>query len=235
MATVNHSKLATQIVYFDVEGRENLEEVLRVLQRVLKKREELRPLKIVILTAHGEGPVIAYNELRKYEPKIIAVTFPPSFSVKRVNGDRYFPKISENILKFFKGIEIDVVVPPTLPFDFIDGMEAHNQQVKLVRDTISIFGAGFALCIQAVLRACDMGRIESGERVIAVSGDTAGLFIASTTGKFLNGKGGIAIQEIFCKPRGLNISRPTPPRPMLIEGATKSDMGDEASLGLKKS
>jgi hypothetical protein len=133
------------------------------------------------------------------------------FSVKEANGEgRYYPKISQDILHFFNGVKIDVVVPPSLPFDLIDGMDAHNQQVKLISQTISMFGSGFELCVQAVLRTCDVGLLDEGELVIAMSGDTAGLFVASTTSHFLNKANGLQVQEIFCKPRNLTISRPAP-------------------------
>jgi hypothetical protein len=65
--------------------------------------------------------------------------------------------------------------------------------------------------------ACDLGEVELGERVIAISGDCAAILTASTTSKFLT-KDGISINEIFCKPRTLTIARPVPvPKPMVIE------------------
>ena len=211
MATMNNNKTCAQIVYFDSEGRQNLEEVLRVVKKALKKREELRTLKIVIFTAEGQGPAMAYNMLREFRPKIIAVTFPVHFSVKRSDGEgRLFPRIREDIRDFFNGVKIEVVVPPSLPFDEIGGLDGHNQQVKLIRQTIAMFGSGFGLCIQAVLRACDVGLLDEGELVIAMSGDTAGLFVASSTQHFLNAQNGLQVQEIFCKARNLTISRPRP-------------------------
>ena len=211
MATMNNNKTCAQIVYFDSEGRQNLEEVLRVVKKALKKREELRSLKIVIFTAEGQGPAMAYNMLREFRPKIIAVTFPVHYSVKLAGSEEpFFPKIREEIRDFFNGVKIEVVVPPSLPFDEISGMDGHNQQVKLIRQTIAMFGYGFGLCIQAILRACDVGLIEEGDLVIAMSGDTAGLFIASNTEHFLNRQNGLQVQEIFCKARNLTISHARP-------------------------
>lgn len=221
MATVNTNKSCAQIVYFASEGRHNLIEVVRILKRILKRREELRSHKIVIFTAYGEGPSLVFNKLGDYSPKIIAVTFPRTFSVARQDGERLYPKISDSVLKFFSGVGIDVIVPPTLPFDVIDGMDGHNQQVKLIRRTIAIFGGGFELCLQAILRACDAGFIEEGESVIGMSGDVAGLFIASTTAHFLNAENGASIQEIFCKPKRLTVSRPQPVAKKMIEGEVK--------------
>lgn len=221
MANMNNSTKAP-IFYFDAEGRANLEEVLKVMRKILKSREDLRGLKIVVFTAEGRGPALAYNQLGEYSPKMIAVTFPRGFSVKGPNGHPYCPRISESVLKFFKGVEIDVIVPPRLPLDLIEGMEGHNQQMQLVRRTMAVFGTGFEMCLQAVMCACDMGLIEEGEEVIAFSGDTAGVFRASPTKKYLSLQCGLAVQEIFCKPRRLTVSRPKPkmasPEIKTIEG-----------------
>jgi hypothetical protein len=229
MPEISNKGTGAQIVYFDIEGRQNLEQVLRVVKKALYKREELRSLKIVFFTSEGQGPALAYSKLREYKPKMIAVTFPLHFSVKRAeSGERYFPRIAEDIRCFFNGVKIDVVVPPSLPFDSIDGLDGHNQQVKVILQTIAIFGSGFGLCVQAVLRACDVGLLNEGEPVIAISGDTAGLFVASTTGHFLNKNGGLQVQEIFCKARNLTISRPTinqlekPQEKRLLEGEVSS-------------
>jgi hypothetical protein len=165
----NIAKTAKAIVYFDAEGRQNLAEVLRTLKKAIKKRSELQDLKIVSFTAEGQGPALAYSRLQEFSPRIIAVTFPRGFSIKGPNGTRYCPCISDNILKFFKGVEIDVVIPPRLPFDLIEGMEAHNQQMNLVRRTMAIFGTGFELCFQAVMSACDAGLVGEGETVIALT------------------------------------------------------------------
>jgi hypothetical protein len=218
MATVMKSKTCAQIVYFESEGRQNLAEVVRILKRQFKRREELRSHKIVIFTAFGEGPSLVFDKLSDFSPKIIAVTFPRTYSIARKDGARFYPKISESVLNFFRGVGIEVIVPPSLPLDAIDGMDGHNQQVKLVSKTLAMFGAGFGLCVQAVLRACDMGYIQEGDSVIAMSGDIAGLFVASTTSHFLNNENGLSIEEIFCKPRRLTISRPKPAEKKIIEG-----------------
>jgi hypothetical protein len=208
MLTKTVKTYPASIVYFGNEGRHNLEQVIRVIKRQLNKREELRSLKLVIFTAEGQGPAVAYNRLREFKTKMIAVTFPVHFSVQAPDGNgRYFPRIDDDIRHFFDGVRIDVLVPPRLPFDLIDGMEAHNQQVGLVSKTIAIFGSGFGLCVQAVLHACDMGALREGETVIAMSGDTAALLVASSSSHFLNKVNGLQIQEIFCKPRTLTISR----------------------------
>jgi len=203
------SKYPSQIVYFESEGRDgNLQHVIRVIKKFLKKRYEMRSLKLVIFTARGEGPMVAFKELIDYSPKIIAVTFPLDFSIKVPDSDeRFFPRIPEQVKNFFTGVGISVVSPAPLPLDSIEGMESHNQEAKIVKDTIAIFGGGFTNCIQAVLRACDAGEVAPGERVIAMNGDCAAVMTACMTKKFLTSEG-ISIHEILCKPRNLTIARP---------------------------
>jgi uncharacterized protein len=219
MARVMQKSKAQQIVYFDEEGRGNLPVVMRVLKQKLKSREDLRNLKLVIFTAEGEGPLVAYSNLQPFNMKMIAVTFPLSFSVQRKDGSVFQPGIPPKLKRFFDGVQVHVITPARLPFDEIEGIEGHNHTMKLIRDVVTVFAGGFSLCIQAVMVACDLGFIDAGERVIAVSGDCAGLITASTTKKFLT-RQGISVNEIFCKPRNLTISRPTPkpeiipPRPL---------------------
>jgi len=201
-------KKAQPIVYFDSEGRENLPHVLRCVKRVFVRREDLRRCKLVVFTAIGEGPAIAYNTLQQWEPTIIAVTVGPDFYV--VRGDKkLYPLIPPKAKAFFDGVGIKVV-KSRLPFDRIEGATAYNEQMKLVADSISLFGGSFVPCIQAVLQACDHGLIEIGEKVIAITGDCAAVVTASTTNKFLTRDEGMSVNEIICKPRNFTIARGAP-------------------------
>ena len=196
------------IVYFDTEGREHLTQVLRCVKRAFARREDLRQCKVVIFTAIGEGPALAYNALQQWGPTIIAVTVGPDFFVMR--GDKKLsPFIPPKAKSFFDGVGISVV-KSRLPFDRIEGATAYNDQMKLIADTISLFGGSFVPCVQAVLQACDHGLVEIGEKVIALTGDCAAVITASTTGKFLSREAGMAVNEIICKPRNFTIARGTP-------------------------
>lgn len=159
------------------------------------------------MTAIGEGPALAHNLLQQFDPKIIAVTFPPNFFVQR-GEERIYPRIPPKVQAFFDGVGIKVVTG-RLPFDQIEGALAHNEQMRLIRDVLGVFGGSFSLSIQAVLQACDVGAVEIGEQVVAIAGDSASLMTASTTAKFLSRQGGLAVNEIFCKPRNLNVIRGT--------------------------
>lgn len=209
---------SSPIVYFDGEGRENLISVIRVVRSRMKKQPQLRALKLVIFTAFGEGPARAYNMLAEFEPTIIAVTCPPDFTVKR--GDEvYKPAIDPKLRKFFDGVGIKVLTG-RLPLDSIEGMDGYNREAQLIRNALSIFGGGVVPCVQAVLQACDMGAVEIGERVIAISGDWAALVTASNTAAALTREHGISINEILCKPSSFDICRV----PLTIETTEDSEV-----------
>jgi hypothetical protein len=202
---------SSSIIYFEREGRENLAQVLRVVKRSLRRRPELRNVKLVIFTAEGEGPALAFSQLQQFEPQIVAVTFPPDFFVKQGKGN-YHPRIHAKVRKFFDGVGVKVITG-RLPFDQIEGADDHNQQMELIRKVLSIIGGSVPLAIQAVLQACDGGAVEVGERVISITGDSALIVTASTTRKFLSRDGGLVVNEILCKPQNMNITKGEPTTP----------------------
>lgn len=146
---------SSSILYFEHEGRKNLSHVLRVVKRAFTRREDLQSSKVVVFTAVGHGAAMAYNLLQEFDPTIIAVTFPLDFSVRR-EDQRFFPRIPDKLMDFFNGVKIRVITG-RLPFDRIDGAEAHNSQMKLIEDVLTLFGGSFPQCVQAVLTACDAG------------------------------------------------------------------------------
>jgi hypothetical protein len=209
------------ISYFEREGRQNLPAVLDRVKKVFEKREDIRSCKVVIFTAVGEGPALAYNKLKQFQPRIIAVTFPPGFMVNRTNekgeSSNYTVGITDQLKQFFAGVNV-TVLSGRLPFDGFDGVESIKLHMKLIKDVLSLFGGGFSLCVQAVLQACDMGAINVGEKVVVLSGDCAALVTASNTAKFLSLDEGLSINEILCKPRNLNITRRPAKQPVKLNG-----------------
>lgn len=199
------SSRSASVLYFEKEGRENLPQVIKVLKRTFKRRAELRSSPLIIFTATGEGPARAYSQLNEYDPTIIAVTFAPDFSVKR-GDETYTPRISEKLSAFFEGVGITVLTG-RLPFDPMDGVDGHNTSTRIVTDTLTLFGGGFALAVAAVLSACDAGYVNIGDQVVALTADTLSIMTASTTRKFLTKTQGLTINEILCKPRALTVSR----------------------------
>src|SRR5579875_1885411 len=101
--------------HFPTEGRENLKQVLSDVKRAMSRREELRGLKLVIFTGVGEGPVLATNLLREFEPQIIAVTFPPTFEIKLKSGDKYNPHFGKEVEAYLQAMGVKMI-RARLPF-----------------------------------------------------------------------------------------------------------------------
>jgi hypothetical protein len=205
-----------RVQYFDTEGRQNLPAVIRSIKTYLRSfiaAGETPPSKIVFFTAQGEGPMLAYNQLSKLDVQIIAVTFPANYCERLPDNTLFSPQIPDKVRKFFIGVEIPIITS-RLPFDEMAGAEFHNKEMATIRAVLGLYGGGTTLAIQAVLQATDAGEVNVGERVIAVTGDTALLVTASTTRSFLRKDDlGLSINEIICKPRSYSFSRK--PRPKI--------------------
>jgi hypothetical protein len=184
--------------YFEQDGKVNLKDVLRLLHRARRRRSDLRPLTIVFLTGFGEGPIFATRMFKNDRPKMIAVTFPPTTRL----ADGRFHKMSEEAEAYLRAMKVDVI-SARLPFDGIGG-GAVDHEMAAIKKVLGHFGRSMPLCVQAVLQACDMGLIQEGENVIAVTGDIAAVITASTTGNFLAETSTFCVREFICKPKQKN-------------------------------
>ena len=168
MGFVVRDKIFSGIVYFEKEGRQNLPHVIQTVKNAFRKREDIRACKIVVFTAAGEGPALAYNKLKQYKPTIIAVTFHPGFSVKRTNSEGIEVEtpigLSDDLKKFFAGVGV-TVLSSRLPFDGFDAADSIKQPMKLIKDVLSLFGGGLSLCVQAVFKLATWARSTSGKRL----------------------------------------------------------------------
>ena len=224
---------SSKIQYFETEGRENLPAVIKCIKAFLRSMDTQQtqsPQKIVFLTVQGEGPMLAYNQLQSNDVQIIAVTFPIGSS-EVVEDKVYKPQVSSRVRDFFNGVKIPILTS-RLPFEEIVGAEAHNREMKILRDALGLFGSSMALAIQAVLQATDAGLIEIGEQVIAATGDTAILVTATTTHNVLRQDHfGFSVNEILCKPRNFTMSRKLPKPPKTLEFASGNQIEAEVDKG----
>lgn len=204
---------------FDGEGRGNLPTVIKIVKNYLRSMTSnglVCPTKIVFFTLKGEGPILAYNQLIDLDMKIIAVVFPATYTAEMTLGGVYHPEIPEKVRKFFDGVEIPVI-KGRLPFDSMAGADAHNREMGLIKKALSVFGGSMHLAIQAILQATDAGLVDPGEEVIAVTSDTALLITAATSQDFLSPTCGLIVNEIICKPRNFDISRPKPKQKEVLQ------------------
>jgi hypothetical protein len=192
------------IEYFLHEGKENLEDCLRIAFEAALEREIKT---IVIFTGIGEGPRIAIEKYHSQaafsEIRIIAVTFP--------NGQRFKDgaqiEIGRETLDLMAKNDVPLV-RAHLPFvPIVAHYQGHGimgQDVALIGNALSIFGGSMSLCVQAALVASDAGYLELGEHAICLTSDTAILARTSPTHDFLTN---FIVREILCKPMLLTVMK----------------------------
>jgi hypothetical protein len=199
------NSINSAIEYFFKEGKENLEECLRIAFETAVLRN-VRTL--VIFTGVGEGPKLAIEKYRSQSTyadiKIIAVTFPygQRFST---TDDPVGLEISREDRRLFAENNIPII-RAHLPFNPIAAHhKSHGvlgQDLTLIGNALSIFCGSMSLCVQAALMACDAGEVELGEHVISLTSDTAILVRSAPTERLLTD---FIIREILCKPMSLTV------------------------------
>jgi hypothetical protein len=219
---------SSAIEYFFHEGKENLEECLRIsFESAARRNVET----IVIFTAVGEGPKLAvekYRSMPEYEGiKIIAVTFPYGQKFKGYEDRPEATQISPEYREFLKSNNVPIVRahPPFNPIHaHLKEHSAPGQDLTLIGNTLNIFCGSMSLCVQAALMACDAGEVELGEHVIALTSDTAILARVAPTERFM---ADFIVREILCKPLSLTVTkaeaRLTESKPtVLLEGTVEA-------------
>src|SRR5438105_1713525 len=189
-------KLQSTTSYFLAEGKSNLGECIR-LSFVRATQAGIRT--IVMFTLNGEGVELACTEFlsdpRYHDQRVIAVSFPfgtlPSAALQ----------ISDARMELLKKFGIPIL-RATSPIN--DVPVPHSRQNHLVKKTLEIFSGGTALCVWAILVACDAGTVPYGEHVIGCCADTSILAKATPSAQFFSS---FAVREFVCKPLIHDISK----------------------------
>jgi uncharacterized protein len=205
---MTQQQFTAPITYFLQEGRENLEECLKIAFQGAKQHSITT---IVIFTARGEGVKVAVERFQSQPEygriRLVAVTFPQGKQFTDSNNVPITVEISKQDRDEFRRRNIPIV-QARLPFDPITPIVWQTgtlgQDLNLVGSALGMFGGSMSLCIQAVVVACDAGEIGLGEHVVALTSDTAILVQATSTRRMLSE---LIVREILCKPAILSIGR----------------------------
>ncbi|HEY3973739.1 MAG TPA: hypothetical protein VGM18_12090 [Candidatus Sulfotelmatobacter sp.] len=197
-----------QTTYFLQEGRDNLDDCLKIAFQAAVQQSIG---KLVIFTAYGEGVKRAVENFWVHQEYahigLVAVTFPAGKTFTDSNSKPYEATIAGEIEALMESHKIPLV-RAHLPFDAVEPGAALQTTVgrgfNLLGETLNMFCGSMSLCVQAIALACDAGRVESGEHVIALTSDTAILARAAVTRKMLSQ---MVIREVLCKPAILTIGR----------------------------
>lgn len=184
-----------KIVYFDRPGKENTDEVLKIVSR---RAQELDISTIVVASYRGYTALRAVELLNGLKIVVIAGFRDPtaeniaggiSEEDKRLIEERggivyvathLFSGLSGAMRKTFGTIEIGDVIASTLHF----------------------FGSGIKVCCEEAAMAADAGLVSTQEDIIAVGGtrsgaDAAVVLRAANSSNFFD----LKVKEILCKPR----------------------------------
>jgi len=192
-----------QTLYLPGEGKEYFPQVIEAVRNHVRETDVQ---KVLVFTSDGEGALALADALQGTESQVIAVTFPATqkFAVPEKGVTRVTIKDEVSTKLASKGVRL---VRSILPFG--DVLIPGSPDVKLaaIHHTLSLFGGGMTLCVQAIVIACDSGYLEPGEEVISVAADTA--IVATASGKWalFSPFEGMEIREILCKPRLLKLTR----------------------------
>ena len=218
--------ISAEINYFFHEGKENMEDCLRLSFEAAVRRNVK---KIIIFTGIGDGPRLALEKFRPKEEyadiKVIAVTFPCG---QKFREDKSVQReISPEDRRYLNDNQVPIL-RAHLPFNPIAAHHKHHgllgQDLTLIGNALSVFCGSLPLCVQAALIACDAGEVEQGEHVIALTSDTSILVRSSPTERLLTD---FVIREIICKPMSLTVSKSenrlqNSPAQMTLEGTLES-------------
>lgn len=176
-----------KIVYFEKPGKENTQDVMRL---VLDRAESRNIKRIVVASTRG-NTARAFS--RALEEDVRLVVVPWQFGFKEA-GNPFPLDLADELRE--KGHQVHF---GTMLFHTMDLYGTNIP--KVMANLLRTFGQGTKVCMEIMMMACDGGCIGEGEKVIAVAGtgsgaDTAVLASAAPSNRITS----LRIHEIICKP-----------------------------------
>jgi hypothetical protein len=176
-----------KITYFEVPGRRNTEETLR-LAREKAKENGIR--KIVLASTTGDVARLAAERFAGMGTSLIVVPHQYGFT----ETQRFPAELVKELEAQGHHVHFGTMLFHT---DGFYGVGAPEAMAMILRTICQ----GMKVCVETVLMAADAGLVERGEEVIVISGtargaDTAVVALAATTQQLHD----LHITEILCKP-----------------------------------
>jgi len=182
------------IVYFDLPGSQNTEEVIRLAK---ERAEELGIRDIVVASTKGVTGVKASEVFRGFN--VVVVSHFTGFKEEGVQelseGNR--KRIEENGGKILTCMHAFAGIDRAIRLKFGTWCPA-----EIMAQTLKIFGDGTKVAVEVAMMAADAGLIPVDRDVIAIGGtgtgaDTALVVQPANSTRFFD----ITIMEIIAKPR----------------------------------
>jgi hypothetical protein len=206
---IDVGSVRSEIVYFDIEGRQNYEEVLQIVATFSRSDDQVEAA--VVFAGTNEGALQAADALADLA-HLVVVTY-------RAEAREYF--LTEDGSTDSKPVGLDDATADVLAERGVrvvrSAMPLSSEVVVLryadpklsgIREAYRTLSGGLVLVTQAILMACDAGCIKEGQRVIAFAADTAVIASAAHSDTMFFPEVGLEIEQLLCKPSRLNVSRP---------------------------
>jgi len=187
-------EMEAKTVYFDKLGRDNTDEVLRIVRQ---RAEELGIKTVVVASTKGDTAVKAVDVLQGL--RVIAVTH---FTGYREPNSQEFTEGNRKTVESKGG----TILTTTHTFSGISRAvrDKFNTYVigDIVASTLRVFGDGMKVACEISMMAADGGLARTDEDVISIAGtgrgaDTAIVLTPVNSNSFFD----LRIKEILCKPR----------------------------------
>lgn len=179
-----------KIVYFDKPGKENTEEVRKL---VLERAKARNIQKIVLASTTGYTAKLFLEAVEDKDIQLVVV--PWQFSL-REEGNRFPQKLVEEFQEKKHIIHFGTML-------FSSGLTelyGTNTQ-RALTNILRVLGQGMKVCVEITMMACDGGCIKIGEKIIVVAGSHAGAdFAVVATAAPSSKVTSLKVNEIICKP-----------------------------------
>ncbi len=177
-----------KIVYFEKPGRENTEDVVKLVVERAKSRNIKR---IVVASTRGNTATAFSSAVEEKDIRLVVV--PWQFGFKE-SGNPFPGGLVDDLREKGHRVHFGTMLFHTENF-------YGTNTPKVMANLLRTFGQGTKVCIEILMMACDGGCIGEGENVIAVAGtgsgaDTALLASAAPSNRISS----LRIHEIICKP-----------------------------------
>ena len=208
------------ITYFEVGGRRNTEETLRL---AAERADQLGIKRVVLASTTGDTARLAAERFAATDVKLVVVPHQFGFT----DTQRFPPELVADLEQRGHRVHFGTMLFHTESFY---GVSVPETMAILLRTICQ----GMKVCVEIVLMATDAGLVAPGEEVIAVTGtargaDTAVVALAAPSTRLHE----LHITEILCKPlRTRSWARGTspydPPAPGARGQRPPVDPGEEA-------
>ena len=180
--------------YFENTGRENTEEVLRIVRQ---RAEELGIKTILVASSTGDTAVKALKILNGYRVVVVGL----ATGAREPNVQRF----TDENRKIVEG-KGGVIVTGTHALAGVSralNLKFHTLAIgNIIANVLRVFGQGMKVVCEIAMMAADSGLVRTGEDVISIAGtsrgaDTAVVLRPVNSHQFID----LQVREILCKPR----------------------------------